>query len=285
MPSRKIISIFIVAAALVVSIILGFGKNSSISAVREIANTGLLSKGPEVKIPQNKNWLSDLSPLTLNPVEVSSLEASTTPNLTAQVSESLIANYLALRQGGDLNDTSAFELVNQAAAFTESAASSPKTYTTADILVSSDNSQAAIRQYGNDLGNAFKINKPTQVKNELAIFYEIMQTKNRTKIAELKEVASVYKNLTSSLKKIKIPSGYINTHLEMLNNLNKIANSIGDMTMIFEDPLLALQGLGNYKEGYIGSITTMTKILLQILKEDNILYKQGESGYYLYYGI
>ncbi|MEK9185684.1 MAG: hypothetical protein AAB863_02810, partial [Patescibacteria group bacterium] len=165
MPSRKIISIFIVAVALVASIILGFGKNSSIGVVREIANTGALSKGPEIKIPENKNWLSDLSPLTLNPAEVSSLEASATPNLTAQVSESLIANYLALRQGGDLNDTSAFELVNQAATFTESAFVATKTYTTADILVSPDNSQEAIRKYGNDLGNALKINIPSQPKD------------------------------------------------------------------------------------------------------------------------
>lgn len=282
MPSRKIISVFIVAVASVASIILVFGNKNAKSAI-----TGsLVSEGPEVKIPENKNWLSDLSPLALNPEEISILAASSSQNLTEEVSQSLMANYLSLRQSGNLNDTSAQNLINQALDFTESSFSNAKkTYTSADIVVSLDNSQAAVRMYGAELGNAFKINKPAQTKNEILLFSEILKSQDKSRVSELKEIAGIYRKFAATLKNIRAPSSYAAMHLEILNSIDEIAGSIDDMAIIFDDPLRSMRGIGDYQGGYAEFAAAVSKIRLKILKEDKVIYKQGESGYYLYYGI
>ncbi len=285
MPSRKIVSISIIAVALVASVILAFGKNSSLGVRGELAKRGLLSKGPEIRLPENKNWLSDLSPLTLNPSDISSLEASSTQNLTEQVSESLIANYLSLRQSGNLDSTSALNLVNQAANFAESSSASGPKYSSADIVVSIDNSQEAVRKYGAELGNAFKINKPAKTINEILLFSVILQSQDKSRISELKEISKNYKNVSSSIINIKVPSSYASLELELLNSLEKIAGSIDELTLIFEDPLRSMQAISNYQGGYVGFTTAINKIRFKILKDDKVIYKQGESGYYLYYGI
>lgn len=287
MPSRKIISVFIICSALVISIILSFGKKSTTIAIRELGEGGLLSKGPglDTKIPENQNWQADLSPFTLKSSEVNALVASSTTNLTDKVSQSLMANYLSLRESGNLNNTSADMLINQALEFTEASSVSTSKYSTANILVSPDNSQAAISAYGSELGRIFKINKSAQNRNEMRLFYEIIQSGNKSRISELKDIASTYKQTAEAIRSIRVPSDYISLHLDMLNNLNEIGNSVDEMAVIFDDPMRSIRGVGGYQSSFISFAGVIDKIRLKILKESKVVYKQGESGYYLYYGI
>lgn len=285
MPSRKIVAIFIISVALVASVILAFGKEKA----AQIVKGGSISTGPATeysgKLPKNTSWQSDISSLSLRPTDLSLSATSSTQNLTDKVSESLIGNYLSLRESGNLNDTSAASLINQAVNFTESDQNAPLSYTTADIVVSSDNSGKTVRRYGTELGNAFKVNKPAEAKNEIAIFSEMLQKQDRTRVSELKEIALIYRHIEESALHIQVPSSYAQIHLDLLNNLDKIARSVDLMSTIFDDPLQAMRGVGNYQTGIIGFGSALSKIRIKILKDDKIVYKQGESGYYLYYGI
>jgi hypothetical protein len=281
MPSRKIISILIVCAGLVTGIITASGDRETAATL----TAGLLSKGPQVNIPKNDTWQKDLSPLILKQNDFSTVEASSTSNVTDRVSESLMANYISLRQSGNLNDTSAQILIEQAVKFSETGSTIQVTYTTGNIIVSPDNSKAAITTYGAELGNVFKTNKSAQTKSEILLFSQILESQDKSRISELKDAASIYRHIIASIRNIKVPSSYSAHHIEVLNNLDKIASSIDDMALIFDDPIRSMQAIGTYEAGYAGFSSAINKIRFQIIKTDKVIYKQGESGYYLYYGL
>lgn len=283
MPSRKIISIFIISCALVFSIIMGFGNNRVSQKINNsLTKAGVLTKGPEINIPKNSSWQSDLSPLVLNK-STSTITANNT-NLTEKVSESLFANYISLKQNGGLNNTSAQTLLTQALNYSEQGIVGQK-YTTADIVVSPQNDADTIKKYGNELGNAFKVNRPATPKNEVLIFSESVQAKDPEKIKQLKEIALTYRRILNTSKNIRVPSAFSGMHIDLLNNLDRLATSVEDMSVVFDDPLRATRSLGTYQSGYIGLLNSISRIRISILKDHKVIYEQAESGYYLYYGI
>lgn len=277
MPSRKIISILIITCALVVGIILASGKKATQNNKEQI----VALKTPEVKLsaPSTEEWKKDLSILPTS--DTSALTEDQT--LTSQISQSLVANYLAMKQQGALDSASAQNLIDQAS----EAALLPaqNKYTSASIIISENNSRAAIRAYGDSLGGITKINRPPVIKNEMVVFQEMLKNKDASRAAELKEIAAVYRNLAIGYSKItEVPSSYSSLHLELINGLDQVANSLNDMAGIFEDPIKSLRAIGIYKSAYINILYSTDKIRMKIL-QDNVIYKQEESGYYFYYGI
>ncbi|HEY4515956.1 MAG TPA: hypothetical protein VJH67_02085 [Candidatus Paceibacterota bacterium] len=282
MPSRKVISLFIVCVALVVSIIIASGiKSPSTIAL----NTGLLSKGPEINLPQNTNWEGDVSALSLAEVNVSEIQKSSTGNTTDAIAESLMSNYLALRQNGELNNGSVQKLIDQASDFSDDTGATKKTYSSKDIVVSVDNSKEATKEYGTALGNILKINNSSQKgRAELQAFRELTSTKDISKGKELKIIGEDYKKIAQSFAKIKVPSSYVESHLIFINSIEGLGGAVNDMAKVLEDPIKGLSGIGIYQSNLSIMLLEMNRIRVKILK-DGVVYKQGERGYYLYYGI
>src|SRR3989344_1476622 len=282
MPSRKVISLFIVCVALVVSIIIASGiKSPSTIAL----NTGLLSKGPEINLPQNTNWEGDVSALSLAEVNVSEMQKSSTGNTTDSIAESLMSNYLALRQNGELNNGSVQKLIDQASDFSDDTGATKKTYSSKDIVVSVDNSKEATKEYGTALGNILKINNSSQKgRAELQAFRELTSTKDISKGKELKIIGEDYKKIAQSFAKIKVPSSYVESHLIFINSIEGLGGAVNDMAKVLEDPIKGLSGIGIYQSNLSIMLLEMNRIRVKILK-DGVVYKQGERGYYLYYGI
>jgi hypothetical protein len=276
MPSRKIISILILASALVTGIILASGKNSTQSNREQV----VALKTPEVKLSAQNvgDWKKDLSVLP------ASNNISTTSNetLTDQVGQSLVANYLALKQQGTLDSDSAQTLIDQTEKFIDNASQSK--YTSANIVISNDNSAAAIKTYGSAVGSALKINTPSQPKNEGAIFVEMIKNKDADLAEDLRDIARVYGNIAGSLLKIPVPSSLSSMHLKTINSLQGLAESVDTMSRAQEDPLKSLQGINLYSTSHASFVESLSEIKMGINRK-GVIYKQGEGGYYLFFGI
>ena len=96
MPSKKIISVFIVVAALVFAIIIAFGRDKS-SVVINVASN--LVTGDKISIPENPAWQEELLKANAKAEKVQiENSTSTEETVTDKASIGLISNYLALKQ-------------------------------------------------------------------------------------------------------------------------------------------------------------------------------------------
>ena len=280
MPSRKVISILIVSVALVFAIILVFGDRDTTSAI----TGGLISNGPEVQLTQNTNWQADISSLSLNQKEVATIQTSSNKNVTETVTQSIVTNYLSLKQNGTLDSNSASTLINQAINYSGEQVSPTSKYKSGDILVLPDNSSAAVSNYGASLGTIFRSAKSDPGDNETTIVKKMLTTKDKGYIKDLERIQVGYENIISSLAKTPVPSSFVATHLEMINGLDGLARAVGIFTTVFDDPIRSAEAIGIYNTSMASFTTAISKIRIDILNK-GVVYKQGESGYYLYYGI
>ena len=289
MPSRKVISILIICIALVTSIILIFNPKIPGAVGTTSSLSGTLKSGVAVnfKSTDSSDWQKQVSDLSINPSTVkTSGTASSSETLTDQFSRTFMANYLSMKQansGNALDNTSATNLISQAENFIDT--TSNPSFALKDIVVSSDNSKAAISKYGNDLGLAFKINKPKgEAQNEMALFVQLMQNNDSSAALAMRNIADIYKNTVISLSRITVPSSFTADHLKMLNLLNNISLGVSDMAVGQEDPLRALRGMQMYTNSFKVLYQPMSNIRLGILR-DGVNYKQGDNGYFFYFGI
>ncbi len=280
LPSKKVLSIFLVCVALVISIIIAFGRDKASTAINYASN---LVAGDKISIPENPNWQNELGEAGIADASLSQADSALeNKTLTGTVAVSLISNYLALKQSGNLDQETAQSLVDQTANYIEASAS--QTITVSNLNVIPDNGLQTRIDYGDRLGMILKSNKPKEIKNEFTIWQEATTGNNSQKLEELQSVINIYKNMANEIKVMPVPQIFAKAHIDMVNGATGLATGLEEMKNVFEDPVRGLQGLQLYQNGgalFIQAIQASS----EFIKRSNITYKQGSGGYYLLYGI
>lgn len=281
MPSKKVLSIFIITAALVVAIIIGFGRDKSSQVINFTSN---LVAGDKVSIPENSNWKNELGGITLPaPVDQKTTNSSSTKEtVTDTISKNLISKYLMLKRSNTLDNTSAQNLVNQTVNLFDKL--EEKTVLTTELNIIPNNGKQPIIDYGDNLGNVLKNNKPKKIADEREIIKTSVSSKDPSKINELDSIIAVYEKIGSDLMKMPVPQTFVKAHLDMVNGAKGMALALKEVKTVFNDPIKGLQTLKLY--GNSASIFTEAKKATNtFILTNNIVYKQGSGGYYLLYGI
>lgn len=92
MPSKKVLSVFVLTASLTLFVILVFGKKSDSGLV---GNPDSLRAGNMITIPSNSNWQEDLNLLSSKNIDLA--QADSIPNrntATEALTINLMSNYL-----------------------------------------------------------------------------------------------------------------------------------------------------------------------------------------------
>ena len=279
-PSKKVLSVFILMAALVVAVIITFGRDKSSSAINYASN---LVAGEKVSIPENPNWQNELGGVTSN-VELVQEEddTSTQETTTDTVSKTLVSNYLALKQSGTLDSTSAQKLIDQTLDYVDKIGG--QVALVSDLNVIPDNDKQTITEYGENLGKILKDNKPKETKNEIEIATKAVVSKDPNKISELDNIIAVYQKIADELKKMPVPKTFIKAHLDMVNGSNGMALALKEMKEVVNDPFRGLKAMQLYQESAT-MFTQSERATRLFISQNKIIYKQGGGGYYLLYGI
>ena len=279
-PSKKVLSIFIITIALVVAIIIGFGRDKSSQAINYASN---LVVGEKVSIPENPNWQSELGGIAL-PAQAgqNTTSSSTGDSVTDTISKSLISNYLALKQSGTLDNTSAQNLVDQTINLFDQ--TGDKTVLTTELNIIPDNGTQSMIEYGENLGNVLKNNRPKEIIDEREIIKNAISSKDYSKLNELDSVIAVYEKIASDLMKTPVPQTFVKAHLDMVNGAKSMAIALKEIKTVFNDPIKGLQTLELYNNG-VTIFVEATRATRDFINKNNIVYKQGSGGYYLLYGI
>lgn len=277
LPSRKVLSLMVLTIALVASIIIVFGKEKSGQAINFANN---LVAGEKFNIPENESWQTEVSQVA-RPIDVPELAAEE-QTVTDTVSTTILSNYLALKQNDALTQESAQNLIDQTIDFI--GYDNGKVKTEADLNIIADNGLTTITEYGENLGNILKKNKPTVIKNEIEIITKALESNDQSKIEELKTIINVYNNIANDLLKIKVPKTFVKAHLDLVNGSRGMSAALSTMEQVFKDPIKSLPAFQAYNLSasvFMGSLRATNTFIMQ----NKIVYKQGTGGYYLLYGL
>jgi hypothetical protein len=277
LPSRKVLSLLVLTIALVASIIIVFGKEKSGQAINFANN---LVAGEKFNIPENESWQTEVSQVA-KPINVPELAAEE-QTVTDTVSTTILSNYLALKQNNTLTQESAQNLIDQTINFI--GYDNGKLKKEADLNIIADNGLTTITEYGENLGNILKKNKPAVIKNEIEVITKALESSNQSKIEELKTIANVYNNIANDLLKMKVPKTFVRAHLDLINGSNGMGLALYNMQQVFQDPIKSLPAFQAYN--FNASIfKNSLKATNTFIMQNKVVYKQGAGGYYLLYGL
>jgi hypothetical protein len=276
LPSKKVLSIFIVVAAMVAAIIIGFGRDKASSAINYTAN---LVAGEKVSLPENPNWQNELGGAVQNAEPVQTQESASVPETTTDtISKALMSNYLALKQSGTLDQTSTQKLIDQTVDYVGTSGSI--NIETPKLNIIPDNGRQSITDYGENLGNILKNNRPKEIIDERAIISDAVNSENSSKIDELGPVIAVYEKIASDLTKIPVPQTFVKAHIDMTNGAASMALGLQEVKVVFNDPVKGLAALQLYGKG-LATFSQALKATSIFIDQNKIIYKQGSGGYYL----
>lgn len=271
-------SVFILTAALVASIIITFGKDKTSSAVNFASN---LVAGDKVSIPENPNWQDELG--VIGDIKVPEEETGTTTEETTTdvMSRTLMANYLAMRESGTLDNTSAQKLIDQTLAYVENTEGQIKM---SQLNIVADNGKQSIKEYGENLGDISQKNKLVGVEAEIKIITKAIESQNPSQIKELDSIIYTYKKIAGELIRMPVPETFLKAHLDLTNGVNNIATSLEKIKESVNDPIVGLSALQIYVKN-ITLLSQVRKAIVDFIIKNNVVYEQGSGGYYLLYGI
>lgn len=118
------------------------------------------------------------------------------------------------------------------------AASTDTQYTNADIIVSEDNSETALRSYGNAVAAiALGYPLPPGTKNELAIMEEYSMNDDPEVLSGLDPIIETYSAMRNDMLELPVPSSMVREHLSLTNVYNALFVDITAFSRIEEDAL------------------------------------------------
>lgn len=279
-PSKKVFSVLILTVALVVAIIIAFGRDKSSEAINFASN---LVVGEKVAIPENPNWQNELGGATTN-VELAKTEEESTSGetVTDTVARTFMSNYLALKESGKLDSTSAQKLIDQTITYIDQR--SPQVTKITQLNVIADNGKQSIMEYGENLGDIAKNKNSTDIKKEVSLFVQMVQSQDQTKIDELNNIIASYEKITAELIKMPVPKTFVKAHLDIVNGTNGMAFALAEMKNILGDPFKGLTALQLYQKNAT-LLSQAREATVAFIIKNSVVYKQGSGGYYLLYGI
>jgi hypothetical protein len=282
LPSKKVLSVFILVAALVVSIIVAFGRDKASSAINFTSN---LVVGDKVLMPENPNWQNELGKVSASAAITKTEEStSTEETLTDVVSRTFMSNYLALKESGNLSSSSAQDLIDKTLEYIGHTETGGQAVQVSQLNVVADNGKQSVMDYGENLGMILKINKPKDPKEGLSIFSQAVQSNSPSKINELDGIIAVYQKVAGELVKMPVPKTFVKAHLDITNGVKGGIIALTEMKAVFSDPFKGLSAVQLYQNSVI-TFTQAFRATNDFLKQNNVVYKQGSGGYYLLYGL
>ncbi len=155
------------------------------------------------------------------------------------------ARYMEMRQMGNINDkANQDELISQVLKNGVLLAN-PKVYTIADVITINDDSAAAIKKYGNDIGQVFKT-YTIKSRNETVIAKDAMDKGDNKILEELNPIITSYRNILNGIIRVKTPQSFSKLQLNLINSMSSLLFVVENLKKISSDPFTGVQAASKY---------------------------------------
>ncbi|MDD4989187.1 MAG: hypothetical protein PHV42_02050 [Candidatus Pacebacteria bacterium] len=199
-------------------------------------------------------------------------------NATDKLSRAFLAEYLGTKpSSGVMSDADKSALIGTLAA-NSITQSTYKHHDSTELKILEDGSQAAIKNYGNILGKIIITNTRAKLENETSILQSALTSGDKTILSGLDPIIARYRTIIEQGMKISIPPTATVLHLNFINALTDLAESINNMKVVFEDPLTTLNSLSAYSRAEI-ELEQSIRDLNDYFQKNGVVFSKNEYGY------
>jgi len=158
----------------------------------------------------------------------------------------------------------------------------PKTYTRNDLFIEPT---VSLKSYGNNLGKALSSNPlPQGQKHEIDIFEAAIASERAQDLAGLSPIIDSYKSILRLLLALRVPEKATDPHLNLINKISKVIESIESMRSFFEDPIRSLPAIAAYSPG-VKELTNSFAAFEIFFLQHKVTFQQSEYGYLFVNGL
>lgn len=153
-----------------------------------------------------------------------------------------------------------------------------KDYTSADITVTTDNSFAAKKAYGNAVANiAIKHAPPDGTEGELVILNRALLRNDPQILSGLDPTINSYQKMLNEMLKTPVPSSLVKEHLSLINVYQALLNDIKSFRLTFDDALPAMARFRRYQAD-AEALYTAIVLLYQKLNAEGIQWTEQDPA-------
>lgn len=153
-----------------------------------------------------------------------------------------------------------------------------KDYTSADILISNDDSYAAKKAYGNRVAQiAIENAPPKDTEGELVILNRALLRDDPTVLTGLDPTIRAYEKMLEEMLKTPVPPSLEREHLSLINVYQALLNDIKSFRLTFEDALPAMARFRRYQAD-AEALYTAIVLLYQKLDAEGIQWTEQDPA-------
>lgn len=187
------------------------------------------------------------------------------------------ASFMSLRQSGNIDEQTRQKLAESFLTEINQEKLADK-YKISDIKTIDDNSGAALKNYGNEAAGIINKYQADIQENEIDIINRAMEENNENEMRKLGPIIQMYLNISGELIKISAPKGVSLFHLNLINSVYNLAESLKKIKDTFKDPVNGIIGINQYKEEYAGVKEALLNIS-RYFTDKGIIFSSSEKGY------
>lgn len=197
---------------------------------------------------------------------------------TDRLSREFFAKYLSIKQSG-----APFTAAEEEKLLADFIARYPeqkprKIYTESDITVSEKNDDEALKAYGNAIGTVIQKHKENEAgENELIIFERALGNEDPIDLANLDGRVKRYESLFAGFKSIPAPKSAVPSHIDLLNAIESLKESVAGMAGAFSDSVRALSSATAYPAA-VEKLTKAFDDIKNLLVQRKIVFGKDEPG-------
>jgi hypothetical protein len=163
---------------------------------------------------------------------------------TEKLGQSIVSDYLQLKQSGGSASTSTINAIIAHALNNSDIVTTAKAYDFSDIKIGKDDSVNADSAYGNGLVALF--NKNTIVGDEAVYARDGVEQNNPTILAKIDPIITAYQNILGGLLGTTVPPSLAKIHLDLINAMSQRLLVAKLLRNVQNDPAAGLQGVAQY---------------------------------------
>lgn len=178
--------------------------------------------------------------------EISQQDDSRVISDNEMLSRELFASIISLQSSGNLNEET-LGSISEAIGQKITIEKYPDTYKKEDLTMVSDAKEANESYYENFV-LIYEKYKEKDLGAELTLISQGIGSNDVQAMYSAKTVATAYRDFARELSSIKVPISLYVSHLNLLNNCEKIANSIDGLAMSLADPIVGMRAVLSYNK-------------------------------------
>ena len=204
-------------------------------------------------------------------------EPYTTDTETDILSKKLFAEYINLKQSGNVNEEAVIATVNNLVAEEIQNKKDTQYYFLKDVKTFPSENKSLLKSYGNFFASIRTKYKNQYLQNPLVKEGGVANLLDPEFLQGLVRTSEVYRNMAVELSKIAAPKDFADTHLQILNNYMASSDGLKELSALSTDPVLGMIGTQRHIEAE-GKEKNLLSDVAEYLSENGIIFSGNEAG-------